>query len=564
MTSHSLETGATKVSDSASHARDWEVVRPRPFTKGEILTGLTLAAIFTLVIFALPETPIYSGDHGVKIAQVNALVQRGTLWVGSTADPLSVFRPAFAGPFYYQHGENYAAIFPAAYALVVIPTYVAFGSRGLAMPSVAGTLLAMFALARISRLLNVRQPIIVMLVLGLASPLSFYSVILWEHAWSAGLIALTLLLSLQAKPFWSGAACATAVWFRPEAAIFAPVLVLATVITRPPRSALWFAFRFSLGFATTVVPWCLANYCLLGTLVGPQVDANRQLLLERLTSGIDHLMLIVLPIGHKKWLLVISVLVLAAAIQHHRKKSSWVVVQLLWVGVAGIGIVHLLQGQVGVSVTDVFPFGFAAIASLKLVNADPRVRFLWVCTVGSFLLLVLTARFAGDSAWGPRMLLNVFLPWTVLACVGLQSTKNVGRALLVSLLLLSMLVQVMGLLRLSSVQRQWTDLNEQLTSMQPKAVVTAIWWLPQVAAPTIGNMRWYGITEFDDLSMLPSETALFWWIWTDEEPSGQEAHSIQSRPSIPMERFSPILRRKLPTRGLEAVLYEVTDKADSS
>jgi hypothetical protein len=91
----------------------------------------------------LPPGGYFSGDQGVKYPQIDALARSHTLSVGTTSEALSVFRPAFSG-FYRQVGSNYQAIFSPAYAMVVLPSYLLKGIRGLVIPAILGTLQAAY------------------------------------------------------------------------------------------------------------------------------------------------------------------------------------------------------------------------------------------------------------------------------------------------------------------------------------------------------------------------------------------------------------------------------------
>ena len=85
------------------------------------------------------------------------------------------------------------------------------------------------------------------------------------------------------------------------------------------------------------------------------------------------------------------------------------------VGAALISLVHLIGGAIPHSVTDVFPFAFAAVGSLTLLRQNPHIRFLWILVAGLLAQCPGIDSIRSRTQWGPRMLLSVYPILAVLA-----------------------------------------------------------------------------------------------------------------------------------------------------
>jgi hypothetical protein len=81
--------------------------------------------------------------------------------------------------------------------------------------------------------------------------------------------------------------------------------------------------------------------------------------------------------------------------------------------------------------------------------------------------------------------------------------------------------------------------------------------LPQIAAPTIHDVRWFGIVDDADLEHVASTSDRFWWVWTPEPLASGETSYLRGRAPLPAGRYTPLAVKQLSTRDLEAVLYGI-------
>ncbi len=525
------------------------------FITSPLLAVTALFCSYFLPGFLLPQGGYYSGDQGVKYAQIDALARSHTLSVGSTSEELSVFRPAFDA-FYRQVGSTYQAIFSPAYALVVLPFYLLIGMRGLVIPAIFGTLLSAYGSGLIGKTLGSRYPGAIVFVVGLATPLIFYAFVLWEHALSVGLVVMATYLTLKKRAMAAGILAALAIWFRPETMLFGPALALAVLVAFDRRAGTDFIVRFAIGLFAGIMPWWAFNFINFGTFLGPQIAQNPITLESRMGVIANHL----LPLGQREWALLLGLVLILLMFLYLLRRSRVPALLLLLFGAVGINCLHFSDYMDGTatSVTDIFPFAFASLISLIWLYKDVRIKLIWTLAAGYLFSITLLASTWGGFVWGPRMLLGVF---PLLATLGWKGFEAVNGRLIkfacLTLLALSIMIQMAGLWHLSMVQKQWRNLNAELASLGPTAVATAVWWLPQVATPAKKETRWYGITNDKDVGKLVSFEKCFWWIWSDEPKSAwweSQLHHLSLPPNTNLSRLEV---RKLSTRGLEAVRYSV-------
>lgn len=525
------------------------------------LMTLVLVCAYLILAAILPPGGLYLGDQGVKLAQIEALASGDGLVVGTVDEPLSVFRRAFNGSFYHEIDGKYHGTFSSAYSLLVLPFYRMFGLWGVVLPSVVGAGLAAYSCARLGRLLGIRRTSALVLVAGLATPIAFYALVFWEHALSAGLIASATCFAIRKQGVRAGILSGLSVWLRPESYLYAPVVVAASIVGFGWRGGFRFALRYGLGFVLGCTPWWVFNALTTKTPLGLSAGKEPNTYME-LSMRLEVFQQYFLPLGQKKWLLMLAIVLLAAIVLRMARRPLSPCLWLFWIGVVGLGLIHLMQGQVGYSVTDVFPFGFASVAVLLLARTDERLRFLWALFIGYLLMLMLSTlslpNVLPGGGWGLRYALALYPLLVVLSWFSFEAARGwVVRSCMIALLAFSLILQTIGVGDLYRSTSQWERLNDELLALRPPIVSTAIWWLPQVAAPTLRQIQWYGVTDENDFDLLSNETDDFWWVWTNEPAAESGGHAVQNLAALPGDSFSVVGVQKLSTRGLEAVRYKV-------
>ena len=228
-----------------------------------VLSAAIVAYYAVLGLIVLAPEGVYSGDIGVQYVQAQALVDNGFRslaidYPGEFIDRERRFFP-IRPPFVMRAGDETQAIFPPASAVLQAVGVTVAGFRGM----IAYCLVAAWAIFYCARRLSSPdQRLLVVVALGLASPLWFYAVSGWHHAPSmalgtAGFVS-AIVGSGPAAPFLAGLWVGAGATLRDETILLVPGIA----------AALWFRFRslrplvmmaagvvLALGMAAAVEVW---------------------------------------------------------------------------------------------------------------------------------------------------------------------------------------------------------------------------------------------------------------------------------------------------------------------
>lgn len=212
----------------------------RPWDRRCTLASLVVLAVYLLALWSLPTDVFWSPDEGAKVLQMKALgwqdgLRLEVVYPGQRHDPGFQFYPAW--PVYPQPAADGSVVlhWPIWFTTLSLLPYQFLGITGLYLiPLLAGLGTAMLSGMLAWRLRPGLAPLTILLV-GLATPVLFYSVLFWEHTLVVflGLVALWQLLHLpaQSRPWRSllvaGACLLGATALKTEMAVYALCLAIA-------------------------------------------------------------------------------------------------------------------------------------------------------------------------------------------------------------------------------------------------------------------------------------------------------------------------------------------------
>jgi hypothetical protein len=288
------------------------------------------------------------------------------------------------------------------------------------------------------------------------------------------------------------------------------------------RSILWLA----VGGLIAAAPWWVYQFVTWGSPFGPRLQQNVPVLggtemLARLgdTTGRNWSMLFpaegtVVLIG------LLAVFVISALLVWALKfKVFWIADVGFWIGVvislalAGVLIWQLSQGQRPDDLLTAFP------VVLLLILPAPRgvpptsnfkhptsniLRFLTVVPLAFVALVILISPFHGGIQWGPRFLLPIIPPLTVVLIdrlAGLWGPINPSEpitrsarvglaAALIALLAAGCYSTWLGVKFLQDSQISSEFMSEVIRHSPERVVVADVWFLPQMAPYTVGEKIW--------------------------------------------------------------------------
>ena len=226
----------------------------KPKYRTATAAALLSLGVLALVSLAFPKLPQWITDNGNKY-----IVMRNFAETGTTAirHPAPEFFPD--GDFHFvRHRGEIRSFYSEYYPVLASYPFRWFGERAVMWLSMLGSAAAVWLLALTLR--NRTRAI----WLIFATPLFFFSFLLWELSWSVCLAAAAWLLMLKKKPFWSGALLGASLLFREEAYFLVFAFAAALFSTRDVKGAV----RTGAGFISAAVWIWVYQYCAFGHIFG--------------------------------------------------------------------------------------------------------------------------------------------------------------------------------------------------------------------------------------------------------------------------------------------------------
>ena len=446
--------------------------------------------VMTLLVFCLATVfnhfhVFWSGDSGVRFAMIRNWVEHGSLiyltYPNVALDPTGQLHPF---EYYLAHRPRgfcagYLPLFPFLCGLL----YRVLGWPALTvLPALAGIGTALVT-AGLARRLALRCWPVLPLLLGLATPLTLYSAVFWDHSVLMFLTAgfgywLWRAFEVPANSHrqWAfaasaGAALGAGVWFHELFLALFAAAVLASLPLLRYFQGRRLAAAVTLGFVLPLVLWAACNGWLYGTPLGPHLAAN--LGQNRINGDHDHMVDLLLnpalieqrassqilglfDSGRLPALLIVLLLgyvfLAWSARRPLRRAAPWLCFAAAGVSFAGVidrlpphplspvwfesSLCGLFQATpVLIPMLAVPWFGRGARATVRqpktpevgaLAQGIPlewgRPAFLgWVSrTCVFFILLMVVSPFGPGVDWGSRYLLTVLPLLTLLAAVAIE------------------------------------------------------------------------------------------------------------------------------------------------
>lgn len=250
-----------------------------------IVVVVVCGMVYALTVWFLPRGGFWINDCGLKFLQVQAMIAQGPWdpsipWPGAALDPDFEYAP-IQPPFAYVLNGKLFAQYPPVFAMLSTIPYRIFGLIGLYLLPLLGGLATLEAVRRLAGTLaledsgdsSVKRPTecLAVLIVGLATPVWFYSATFWEHTPSVALVAWSVCwhLNRRSKPdggvYGSAILLGLAAWFRSDVYLFAAgwfIVLLIPPATRRP------ALRFVVAFLSACVPLWLYQAAALGRPLG--------------------------------------------------------------------------------------------------------------------------------------------------------------------------------------------------------------------------------------------------------------------------------------------------------
>ena len=248
-------------------------------SKSGVAAGAGVLAACLAVIAATPGDAYWINDCGNKALVAERLLESGFRQAdfaqpGLSVDPEGRWFP-IPPPFSLRRGAEFVSAYPLAYPALAAPGLAVWGARGLRLPAALGAAVAAALLAAwLAPVLGSAGALAAGLVLGLATPLLFYGVTVWEHAPATALALAGWILLSRPKPLaWcaAGALTGLACWLREEMALMVLAVIAAALLARAPLRRV---AAFAACAAAPLAALALFNQAFYGDPRGGHVAAN--------------------------------------------------------------------------------------------------------------------------------------------------------------------------------------------------------------------------------------------------------------------------------------------------
>ena len=486
-------------------------------------TAIAIAAVGVVYLLSLLHVGIdgfWIIDNGNKYLQTRSIAERGEFtlaWPGSELDPELAFNP-LPEPFSrVRDGELYSTFSPVFATVSSVP-YRLLGDAGLYVVPFVASLLILLGVARLARQLGAGSTVAagVVVVVGLGTPLWFYTLVFWEHTAAVALCvwAVTRLLAFlgteRRRCLVVGCVLlGVAVWFRDELYLLCAVVwVLLVVHVRKRRLAT--GTTAALAFLGALLPLWLFQGLAIGAPFGFHLGSHlfsAAGLREHLGGRLSVFYSMVVAWGPGVWwsLALAAPFLIAFVLAPRLPERAFrivmpvaLVVALLASGVSMAGYfterspIEWLQSSNSLfSTVPILILAFLRPRQQQTEDARPRSVEDFIISAALFYTVgyATVAPDLGSAGihWGNRFLLVIYpLLGTLAVYHGWRwcapeasSVQRVGVTLLVLVALASVAFQVQGIRLLAEKKEFARRFNVEVAGRPEEVVVTNVFWVPQ-------------------------------------------------------------------------------------
>ena len=476
-----------------------------------------VTAIYLLLAFlVLPQGSFFSSDEGLKFIQLQNLIRNGlgdfTIdYPGRALDPDLSYVPINNPPPLIRDGKIFA-VYPVFFPLLAAPLYRLFHVAGLYVIPLFSGLLTLVITAYIARLTG-GKGFSSILLLGLCTPLLFYSLLFWDHTLGTLLSTLALLLVTknleQPRQFFlllGGMVMGLAIWMRSE--LYMLGLVMPATYFLMGSRRLRYVASLCLGTLIALVPLWLFQFFTYGNFIGPHIG-HLASLGEELPVTTNRLAIVYYTLLEGNSNLVLSFLFIMAfvastlIVRSPKLRTNAILVGIIFASLMLASLPNILQANAArplgglISTAPLFAFSFAALSDSSLRK---KSRFLLALSLAYIALVCLVTPVDPGLQWGPRFLLPIFPLLTILALNNFRALGNAkgrlsARGLLkvsfLSIVAVSLVLQVSSLRTMYVLKTRDLKLIEDTAQISSPYIVSDEYGYAQYVAPLFYERQFF-------------------------------------------------------------------------
>jgi hypothetical protein len=489
-----------------------------------------------------------TGDGGVKLWQVQAILRSGNLdaplnYPGVVYDPNHQYSP-FVAPWAFWQNDQAFTEYTSPFIWASVPLFAWFGQAGLLLlPWLCSALIVIVSAWLAWRVRPDRSAALVPIIVGLASPISIYGMEFWEHTPGTILAVFAFAgivksIDSSRRSIWlilAGASIGLGLTMRAELYVLPMAIGVGLWLLRSILPLIRSIFCLSIGGLITGGSWSLYQVLHWGSPFGPRLAQNVPLLggsdmLTRLGNttgenwtmlwpragdGLDALAILgVATLILMFTLFIVNKLRMTRYSLLFQKSGFWLLTSLILV-ITAITSWRIANWQNVIDqrpddLLSTFPLilflPLLLVARFALQNQQSEIRnqkseiarFLLVTPIAFVVLVLILSPFHGGVQWGPRFLLYIIPPLSVVLVdrlAELWKTSNRSNR--------SALVVVFSGLVIAGIFSTWTGirfmhdgqlasaaLTDAVERAPEKVVVADAWFIPQGAAYTFDDKIW--------------------------------------------------------------------------
>ena len=489
-------------------------------------------AYLLLAFLVLPQGAFFSSDEGLKFIQLQNIIRKGWAdftinYPGGELDPGLSYVPINNPPPLIRDGKIFA-VYPIFFPLLTAPLYRLFNDAGLYLIPLSSGLLTLVTAAYIARLSG-GNGFSSILLIGLCTPLLFYSLSFWDHTLGTLLSTLALLLVMKnlAEPrqlllLLGGMVLGLAIWLRSELYVMALVMPATYFFVGGRR------FRhvasLCLGTLVALVPLWLFQLFVYGNFIGPHVGHLARLG-EELPVTTNRLAIIYYTLLEGNSNLVLSFLFIMAfvastlTVRSPKLRSNPRLLSIVFAVLVLASLPNILHASTGnpfgglISTCPLVVFSFVALSDSSFKQES---RLLLTLSSGYIALICLATPVDPGLQWGPRFLLPILPPLTILALNNFRALANAQKRLspkvplkvwFLSTVAVSLLLQMSSLRTMYILKARDLKLIEDTGQISSPYIVSDEYGYAQYVAPLFYEKKFLYVRDQEAYQRL-TETLL--------------------------------------------------------
>jgi hypothetical protein len=467
-----------------------------------VLSGL--AALYFLLWLLLPKPAFWGLDSGIKFQGCKAFATTGSIAVpyqGADFDPKGEFRPILY-PFSEMLGDQQVPVFSPLFMVMGGALLWLLGGIGPFLLPLFGGWICLFAGWLLwSHHRKEHDGTLFLILLGLGSPILFYSLSLWEHSLAVALVTLSFYLVDSGRRFHfitqsvrllaAGVLMGFAVGLRSETLLWPLVIFIFWRYT----GYSWHQIgRFYIGLSVSLFLVATINYWQTENILPLHISSNIAI---QDFNGIDDFLKSRLVNAYHAtvkgfksagWS-VFSVipLIFLAVWSGWRKERFWwifIFIAVLFAWGKFISTALMQKNEIAYTMHTCGILWTAPVIALALnpFRGERRKfwRLIWWCGATYLAVAIISAPSMLGVHWGPRLLLEMFPFLMFYAATRIQRWWErfpAIKPLLVLLITISILNQAYSYKLLYQETNYNAELNRWAAKTSAEPTMTALWWL---------------------------------------------------------------------------------------